>query len=249
MAILVSGAAARLVPRPSGRPGLLGRVGGSVLALGWGLVSLVIVLSVARVLPLPPSFDRSLEGSRLAGAVAGEESVPRRAFQALAGEGALDELLVLEELFDSTRVVLDADDRVEFAPPPPDLVESSPEDARLVFRLVNEARAAAGRPPLAWFPELARVAAAHAAEMYRVGYVSHVSPTTGTVEDRVEAAGVTVRVVGENLALASSARAVHEGLMDSTGHRRNILSPRYDRLGVGAVSGPYGVMVVEVFGG
>ena len=56
-------------------------------------------------------------------------------------------------------------------------------------------------------------------------------------------------MVGENLALASSTRAVHDGFVKSESHRNNILEPSYDRVGVAAVNGPYGLMIVQVFGG
>jgi uncharacterized protein YkwD len=85
--------------------------------------------------------------------------------------------------------------------------------------------------------------------MYLDGYVSHVSPKTGTVGDRVRLVGIPLVAVGENIGLASSALAVHQALMESEGHRANILSSGYDRVGIGAVQGPLGLMVVQVFGG
>ncbi len=85
--------------------------------------------------------------------------------------------------------------------------------------------------------------------MYVNGYVSHISPTTGEVRDRVESAGIRLTIVGENLALASSTRAVHDGFLRSDSHRRNMLERSYDRVGVAAIDGPYGLMVVQVFGG
>ncbi|MEX2280694.1 MAG: CAP domain-containing protein, partial [Acidimicrobiia bacterium] len=86
-------------------------------------------------------------------------------------------------------------------------------------------------------------------DMYTNGFVSHVSPTTGTVGDRVRAARIPLATVGENLALAATPRAVHAGFMESDGHRANILRTSFDRVGVAAVDGPLGLMVVQVFGG
>jgi uncharacterized protein YkwD len=93
------------------------------------------------------------------------------------------------------------------------------------------------------------VAAGQAREMYALGYVSHLSPVTGRVPDRINRSGITLAVVGENLALAGSVAAVHDGLMASPSHRDNLLDPAFDRVGVGVVRGPYGLMVVQVFGG
>ncbi len=85
--------------------------------------------------------------------------------------------------------------------------------------------------------------------MYLEGYFSHHSPRTGDVASRTLVSGVSFRVVGENLALASTPRAVHAGLMDSEAHRANILGTEYRRVGIGAVRGPLGLMVVQVFAG
>ena len=54
---------------------------------------------------------------------------------------------------------------------------------------------------------------------------------------------------GENLALAASAEEVHSGLMASPGHRANIESGDFNRVGIGVVSGPLGLMTVQVFTG
>jgi uncharacterized protein YkwD len=69
------------------------------------------------------------------------------------------------------------------------------------------------------------------------------------VADRVRAARISLSVVGENLALAATPRSIHAALMDSDGHRANILRTSFDRIGVAAVDGPLGLMVVQVFGG
>ncbi|MGH2722992.1 MAG: CAP domain-containing protein [Actinomycetota bacterium] len=37
--------------------------------------------------------------------------------------------------------------------------------------------------------------------------------------------------------------------MESPGHRENILRPEFRRVGIGVVSGPLGLMVVQVFTG
>src|SRR4030065_754020 len=103
---------------------------------------------------------------------------------------------------------------------------------------------AAGASPLAWSPALAVVAQEPAVEMYLEGYFSHHSPVTGTVADRLEAAGITYSVAGENLALAATPTDVHDGLMGSPGHREIILRAEFCRVGVAVVSGPLGLMTV-----
>jgi uncharacterized protein YkwD len=131
--------------------------------------------------------------------------------------------------------------KVESVRPRPDL------EAQML-ELVNEERAAAGLRPLAPDPELTEVARTHSADMFARGYFAHVSPDGLDPFDRMTRAGVTFRTAGENLALAPTVRVAHTGLMNSPGHRANILRPAFGRLGVGIVDGGYrGIMVSQEF--
>lgn len=228
---------------------LTNRLLGSVLALGWGMVIALAVISLVRVLPFPSGVDKALDDSVVVEAVAGQGAFPRRLFLALAGDEVLTSLTALEPLVGGERLVLDADDRVEIPPASEDDLDDEVRSAELIFELINRERVAAGRNLLVWSNGLSAIARSHAMEMYREGYVSHVSPVTGTVTDRLDLAGIPLVSVGENLALAATARAVHAGLMDSDGHRANVLAADFDRVGIAAVRGPLGLMVVEVFGG
>ena len=117
-----------------------------------------------------------------------------------------------------------------------------------MFELINQERVVAGLEPLEWDPELVEVARAHSREMFEEGYFAHESPTTGSPFDRLDAAGITYVTAGENLALAPTVEVAHEGLMDSPGHRANILKPAYGRIGIGAISSPgRGTMFTQLF--
>ena len=53
---------------------------------------------------------------------------------------------------------------------------------------------------------------------------------------------------GENLALAPTTEFAHEGLMNSPGHRANILNGQFRRVGIGVLDGGiYGKMFVQEF--
>ena len=117
-----------------------------------------------------------------------------------------------------------------------------------LLRLVNAEREAAGLAPLEADPELAAVGRAHAEEMFRLGYFAHVSPVSGEPGDRLDAAGVRYLASGENLAYAPTVEVAHRGLMNSPGHRANILNPVYTRLGVGIIrSERRGLMITQEF--
>jgi uncharacterized protein YkwD len=117
-----------------------------------------------------------------------------------------------------------------------------------MLALVNQERAAQGLPPLRADPELAEVARAHSRDMFARGYFSHVTPEGKDPFDRIRAANVTYRTAGENLALAPTLPQAHQGLMNSPGHRANILRPAFGRVGIGIVDGGRrGQMVTQNF--
>ena len=225
------------------------RVLGGTVALGWGLFLATLVLSLVKVLPLPESTQSAIEGSRVASALTDPDFVTHQAFSAISGDEILSNLLNLDELLGDQSVILDEDDRIEFEAVPIEDLEEAPDAAQEIFEMLNLARLAVGEDPLAFSDALADVAIGHARAMYGQGYFSHVSPVTGTVGDRVESAGIPYRIVGENLALAVTPAQVHDGLMSSPGHRENIERSVFRRVGIAAIKGPLGYMVVQVFSG
>jgi uncharacterized protein YkwD len=110
-------------------------------------------------------------------------------------------------------------------------------EARMLV-LLNGARARAGLGPLLSDPQLAAVALAHAEDMERAHFFGHVSPTTGSAADRLARAGIEVSTSGENLSQASTPEESHEGLMQSPGHRANMLGAHFTHVGIGVVRTP-----------
>ena len=241
----------RVIERRVRLPGLnlMNRAGGAGLALGFGVFLTTLLLSFATILPLPPAVADTLDDSAIAGSLTDPAGAPQEVFRSLSGDSIVAALLNLREAVGARRVVVEGDEVVEFPAADPGDLDADPGSAAEVFEALNLARIEAGVDPLAFSPALALVAEGHAAEMYTHGYFSHVSPATGTVGDRLAAVGIPFSVAGENLALAATVGDVHDGLMDSEGHRRNMLHPDYRRVGVAVVSGPLGLMTVQVFTG
>ena len=73
--------------------------------------------------------------------------------------------------------------------------------------------------------------------MFEKGYFSHNSPEGKTPFDRIDTAQIQYKAAGENLAYAPSVEVAHEGLMNSPGHKENILRPEFGTLGVGVIDG------------
>jgi len=114
--------------------------------------------------------------------------------------------------------------------------------------LVNQERTKRGLKPLQWDPELVPVARAHSQDMFARGYFSHYTLEGKDPFDRMKAAGVKYYSAGENLALGPTLSICHEGLMNSPGHRANILNPTYGRMGIGILDGgAYGLMISQEF--
>ncbi len=117
-----------------------------------------------------------------------------------------------------------------------------------MLELVNEERRAAGLAPLAPDPELVEVARRHSADMWARGYFAHVTPEGNSPFDRIREADVRFLTAGENLALAPTVRIAHVGLMNSPGHRANILRSQFGRVGIGIMDGGMrGIMVTQNF--
>lgn len=124
------------------------------------------------------------------------------------------------------------------APPSREDIVQKPTDAeQKLLVLVNRDRKAAGLGELAWDERVAEVARGHSEEMKRTKIVAHVSPTTGQAQDRVKAANIKTAVVLENVARAYGVLEAHQALMNSPGHRANLMSKVATTIGIGVVFG------------
>ena len=114
--------------------------------------------------------------------------------------------------------------------------------------MINRERIAAGLKPLAPDPELTEVARRHSADMFARGYFAHETPEGRDPFDRMREANVRFLTAGENLALAPTVQVAHIGLMNSPGHRANILNKDFGRVGIGIMDGGIrGLMVTQDF--
>jgi uncharacterized protein YkwD/uncharacterized membrane protein required for colicin V production len=209
-------------------PGLVyGVLFGAMMTLTLGLVS------------VGDSVDSALARSDLAKQL---RAAATSATTGLAAQTGMD-------LADFTYVVVPEEETTYRVPStgdsPLNAVEANESE---IMDLVNQERLERGLNPLEFDPSLVPVARSHSQEMLEMGYFSHVSPNTGTLGDRLNAAGVQYLSAGENLAYAPTVGVAHRGLMQSDGHRENILDPSWERMGVGVLSAPDGtIMVTQLF--
>lgn len=123
----------------------------------------------------------------------------------------------------------------------------TPDEAKML-ELVNQERTKAGLPALKVDMKLVELARKKSQDMVDKKYFSHTSPTYGSPFDMMKAAGVSYRYAGENLAGASKVESAHENLMNSSGHRANILNGNFDHIGIGIIEGSaYGKIYTQMF--
>lgn len=117
-----------------------------------------------------------------------------------------------------------------------------------MFSMVNNERTSRGIPALTFSEDLAKVGRAHCSDMFERGYFSHYTPEGLSPFDRMQQAGITFNYAGENLALAPNVDLAMRGLMQSPGHRANILSIHFNKIGIGVIDGGiYGEMFCQEF--
>ena len=117
-----------------------------------------------------------------------------------------------------------------------------------MITLVNQERVKNGVKPLQVDMKLVKVGRMKSQDMIDNHYFSHISAKYGSPFDLMKAQGVTFNTAGENIAGNGTVGAAHTALMNSPGHRSNILSPNYTRIGIGIIKGgPYGLMISQEF--
>ncbi|MCM3321138.1 MULTISPECIES: CAP domain-containing protein [Cytobacillus] len=103
-----------------------------------------------------------------------------------------------------------------------------------LFDLTNAERVNYHLPTLTWDDPVRQTARDHSADMAVNNYFGHDNLKGESPFDRMNADDILFRTAGENLAYGQfSSIFAHEGLMNSAGHRKNILKEDYQLLGVG----------------
>jgi uncharacterized YkwD family protein len=123
-------------------------------------------------------------------------------------------------------------------------------DEQQMLNLVNSERAKAGLSALKADLALTKVARLKSQDMINRNYFSHQSPTYGSPFEMMKTYGISYNTAGENIAGNSSVSAAHTALMNSAGHRANILKSTFTHVGIGIVKGgQYGMMFTQMFVG
>jgi uncharacterized protein YkwD len=213
---------------------------GIIPGLITGSVYAAIVAALLLSLPMWNGLAKESRESRIANQLGVQVAWLDEKFSPIFGEAAketMNRIMVKPETGETVELHYTVDN--------PD-VRADLEAQMLV--LVNEERIKRGIPPVKADREMTLVARAHSTDMFARGYFSHYTPEDKDPFDRMKKAGIKYRTAGENLALGRTLKICHEGLMNSPGHKANILNPAYGRLGIGIMDGGiYGLMISQEF--
>ncbi len=203
-------------------------------------IVLAFLLTVIVSLPSAPLIKRLVTGSEIGSMLIANTSMFERRLNDVFG-GALNEsltyLTVKPESDEFVKLRFKVNDGT---------VEVSAEEQML--KIVNREREANGLQPVEMSTRLRTLARSHSLDMLQRGYFSHYTPDGLSPFDRMDSAGIEYAYAGENLALAPSTELAMQGLMDSPGHRANILNPNFNKIGIGAIDGGiYGIMFSQEF--
>lgn len=221
---------------------IINRIGGSVLSVVKTAAIITLGLAIFAGLPLTPNTKGPVTqsfvakqllassgnlSSKLADGL-GRDLSNSLTFFTITSDPESEKRIDLG--FTTTNVSIDAKDEV----------------AMLV--LINRERTTRGLSALTLNDKARAVARTYSTDMFARGFFSHINNEGKNPFDRMKAGGVKYGSAGENLALAPTLQMAHTGLMNSPGHRANILSPNYRTVGIGIVDGgPYGLMITQDF--
>lgn len=216
---------------------LLG-AGASVLS---GILLASFILTMAVTLPLSPFVKKAVSSSKIAKVLTSNTQGLAKSINSVFG-GAVNETLSFLTVEPKGNETVSLNFKTSETRP-------DPVAEKEMFDMVNSQRGANGAPSLSLGSQtLINVARAHCEDMFHRGYFSHYTPEGLSPFDRMQNGGVSFNAAGENLALAPNVDLAMQGLMQSPGHRANILSTDFGRVGVGVIDGGvYGEMFCQEF--
>lgn len=217
------------------------KIAGALPGLVSGFVLAVIISACLYALPFSGDFRDQMRDSRLA---------ENLSFYSGEMEAALTPIFeeALEQTIRHRLTNYPGSEETVELPFKVSKFEQRPDLEAEMLDLINRERREAGLAPLVADSEMRVVALKHSEDMFVRGYFAHNTPEGETPFDRMRADRVRFRTAGENLALAPTLNIAHTGLMNSPGHRANILRPQFGRVGIGILDGGRrGLMITQNF--
>ncbi|MBI2611470.1 CvpA family protein [Candidatus Gottesmanbacteria bacterium] len=211
-------------------------------AMGEAVVFTAFILTLLVALPIQGGIKKDIVSSKLGGPLVAKTQGIERELNNIFGQ-AVNESLTFITVNPNPAVQEKVD--LRFTQKEVKIDENAEET---MLNLVNEERIKQGLSRLLLDAALRTLARDYARDMFARGYFSHYNPEGESPFDRMKRYNISFIAAGENLALAPNVQLSHQGLMNSPGHRANILSPEFGKVGIGVIDGGiYGEMFVQEF--
>jgi uncharacterized protein YkwD len=201
-------------------------------------ISFILILIVS--FPIATSFKRTVSSSRVGNFLLYNAQGLEKELKNIFG-GAINETINFLTVEPKSNEIISLNFKAKY-------VLSDPQSEKYMFALVNKERTSRGLKGLIFDDSLRDVGRSHCEDMFKRGYFSHYTPEGLSPFDRMDQAGIVYIAAGENIALAPNTDISMQGLMNSPGHKANILSISFGKVGIGVIDGGiYGEMFCQEF--
>ena len=222
-------------------------VGGFVSLLVSNLI-LTLIFTITSIISVPQFFEDTLENSNLVSFYTDTSGTPQQALELITGTDLIKVVSRIKDLTGKSSVVVGEQGCIEIPKYSLSNLSNNNEQKDELYELLLTERSNQNLAPLELSEKLSNIALNYAYVMYQDGFWCHKNPKNGElVGDRLSKQGFPYIDIGENLALSSSVRSGHISLMNSESHKNTILDNEFKRVGIGIVSGPLGLIIVQIF--
>ena len=222
-------------------------LGGFVSLLVSNLI-LTLIFTITSIFSVPQFFEDTLENSNLVSFYTDTSGTPQQALELITGTDLIKVVSRIKDLTGKSSVVVGEQGCLEIPKYSLSNLSNNNEQKNELYELLLTERSNQNLAPLELSEKLSDIALNYAYLMYQDGFWCHKNPKNGElVGDRLSKQGFPYIDIGENLALSSSIRSGHISLMNSESHKNTILDNEFKRVGIGIVSGPLGLIIVQIF--
>ena len=222
-------------------------LGGFVSLLVSNLI-LTLIFTITSIISVPQFFEDTIENSNLVSFYTDTSGTPQQALELITGTDLIKVVSRIKDLTGKSSVVVGEQGCIEIPKYSLSNLSNNNEQKDELYALLLTERSNQNLAPLELSEKLSDIALNYAYTMYQDGFWCHKNPINGElVGDRLSKQGFPYIDIGENLALSSSVRSGHISLMNSESHKNTILDNEFKRVGIGIVSGPLGLIIVQIF--
>ena len=222
-------------------------LGGFVSLLVSNLI-LTLIFTITSIISVPQFFEDTIENSNLVSFYTDTSGTPQQALELITGTDLIKVVSRIKDLTGKSSVVVGEQGCIEIPKYSLSNLSNNNEQKDELYALLLTERSNQNLAPLELSEKLSDIALNYAYTMYQDGFWCHKNPENGElVGDRLSKQGFPYIDIGENLALSSSVRSGHISLMNSESHKNTILDNEFKRVGIGIVSGPLGLIIVQIF--